>query len=61
MTVSIVKNEHGRMTLRVSIGYISYGDGNGTFFSAEVDMTEVISAMVNAGYSVEPIPPEKTA
>ena len=48
------------MTMRVSMGY-RYGDGDGTFFTTEVGMDEVIAAMVNAGYTVEPIPPEKTA
>ena len=48
------------MTMHVSIGY-RYGDGDGTFFNMEVDMDEVVAAMVNAGYTVEPIPPEKTA
>ena len=48
------------MTMHVSMGY-SYGDGDGTFFTTEVGMDEVIAAMVNAGYTVEPIPPEKTA
>ena len=48
------------MTLHVSMGYSDI-EGGGTFFTTEVNMDEVISAMVNAGYTVEPIPPEKTA
>ena len=59
-TVSITKNEHGKMTMHVSMGYSDI-EGGGTFFTTEVNMDEVISAMVNAGYTVEPIPPEKTA
>lgn len=56
MTVSIFKNEMGMMTMKVSMGY-SYDNGEGTFFDMTVSMPEVISAMMNAGYSVEPIPP----
>ena len=51
MTVSIFKNEHGKMTLHVSIGYSDI-EGGGTFFSMEVDMNEVVAAMKYVGYSV---------
>ena len=58
MTVSIRKNEHGRMTMYVSMGYSDI-EGGGTFFTMEVNMDEVVAAMVNAGYAVEPISSEK--